>query len=128
MPDGAVIADESVTFGRGFFPLTKAAPPHDWLNVTGGAIGGPPLATASRFALPVQFESARMRSMSRLDDDDRDDGDDDARSRTNVIVLGVALALLGIAILLLYEYRRSTDELDCFAASHRDCAPVDQSQ
>ena len=45
LPENAVITDEAVTFGRGFFPLTHAAPPHDWLNSTGGAIGcGPPLA------------------------------------------------------------------------------------
>src|SRR5689334_7155063 len=34
LPDSAVITDEAVTFGRGFFPLTHAAPPHDWLNST----------------------------------------------------------------------------------------------
>ena len=33
MPEAAIIADESVTFGRGFFPVTYAAPPHDWLQL-----------------------------------------------------------------------------------------------
>ena len=56
------------------------------------------------------------------------DGEDDeeTRDRANRVVLGVALALIAIAVLLLYEYRRSTDEFDCVAANHRDCAPVDQ--
>ena len=53
MPDNAIIADESVTFGRAFFPATHHAAPHDWLNVTGGAIGGGiPLATGAAIAAP----------------------------------------------------------------------------
>ncbi len=53
MPDNAIIADESVTFGRAFFPNTHHAAPHDWLNVTGGAIGGGiPLATGAAVAAP----------------------------------------------------------------------------
>jgi acetolactate synthase-1/2/3 large subunit len=55
MPENAVIADESVTFGRGFFAATKAAPPHDWLNVTGGAIGGGmPMATGAALGAPAR--------------------------------------------------------------------------
>ena len=62
----AVIADESVTYGRGFFASTKAAPPHDWLNVTGGAIGGGmPMATgAATFGQPRA--SARRASASTM--------------------------------------------------------------
>ena len=53
MPEGAIIADESVTYGRGFFPNTKAAAHHDWLNVTGGAIGGGmPMATGCAIGAP----------------------------------------------------------------------------
>jgi acetolactate synthase-1/2/3 large subunit len=73
MPEGAVIADESVTFGRGFFPLTKAAPPHDWLNVTGGAIGGgPPLATGAAIGAPgrrvinLQADGSAMYTVQAL--------------------------------------------------------------
>ncbi len=73
MPEGAVIADESVTFGRGFFPLTKAAPPHDWLNVTGGAIGGgPPLATGAAIGAPgrrvinLQADGSAMYTVQSL--------------------------------------------------------------
>ncbi|MBV9522050.1 MAG: acetolactate synthase large subunit, partial [Alphaproteobacteria bacterium] len=48
LPEGAIICDESVTTGRNFFPLTRAAAPHDWLQVTGGAIGlGIPMATGA---------------------------------------------------------------------------------
>ncbi len=53
MPEQAIVVDESVTFGRGFFANTHAAPPHDWLQTTGGAIGGGmPLATGAAVAAP----------------------------------------------------------------------------
>jgi acetolactate synthase-1/2/3 large subunit len=53
MPEDAIIADEAVTFGRAFFPITHGAPRHDWMSVTGGAIGGGiPLATGAAVAAP----------------------------------------------------------------------------
>ncbi len=53
LPEGAIVADESITTGRQFFPLTAGAPPHDWLQITGGAIGcGMPLATGAALACP----------------------------------------------------------------------------
>ncbi|MDE2199610.1 MAG: acetolactate synthase large subunit [Rhodospirillales bacterium] len=51
LPEQAIIVDESVTFGRSFFPLTHAAAPHDWMSLTGGAIGGGlPMATGAGVA------------------------------------------------------------------------------
>ncbi len=53
LPEGAIVCDESVTTGRGFFPMTRGAPPHDWLQITGGAIGlGMPLAVGAAIACP----------------------------------------------------------------------------
>ena len=53
LPEGAIVADESVTTGRGFFRQTAGAPPHDWLNNMGGSIGlGLPLATGAAVACP----------------------------------------------------------------------------
>jgi len=53
MPEAAVIVDESISFGRGFFAGTHAAPPHDWLQIVGGAIGaGVPLATGAAIGAP----------------------------------------------------------------------------
>jgi acetolactate synthase I/II/III large subunit len=53
LPEGAIVADESVTSGRGFFKATAAAPPHDWMNNMGGSIGfGMPLATGAAVACP----------------------------------------------------------------------------
>lgn len=53
LPDHAVVADESITTGRNFFATTHHAPPHDWLQITGGAIGcGIPLATGAAVGAP----------------------------------------------------------------------------
>jgi acetolactate synthase I/II/III large subunit len=53
MPENAIIVDESVSIGRGLFPLTAGAPPHDWLNNMGGSIGfGLPVAVGAAIACP----------------------------------------------------------------------------
>ena len=53
MPEGAIVVDESVTTGRGFFPFSAGAPPHDWLNNMGGSIGfGGPVSGGAAVACP----------------------------------------------------------------------------
>jgi acetolactate synthase-1/2/3 large subunit len=53
IPDQAIVVDESVTTGRGFYPLTAGAPPHDWLQNMGGSIGyGMPVAVGAAVACP----------------------------------------------------------------------------
>jgi acetolactate synthase-1/2/3 large subunit len=53
MPENAIVVDESVTSGRGFAAPTAGAPPHDWLNIVGGAIGwGLPAAVGAAIAAP----------------------------------------------------------------------------
>ena len=53
MPEGAIVADESITFGFRFLPDTINAAPHDWMQVKGGAIGGGmPLATGAAVGAP----------------------------------------------------------------------------
>lgn len=49
IPEGAIVVDESITTGRSFFPLTRGAAPHDWLNNRGGSIG---------YSLPVAIGAA----------------------------------------------------------------------
>lgn len=52
-PEGAIIVDESITTGRMFYPDTEGAPPHTWLQLTGGAIGdGLPMAVGAAIACP----------------------------------------------------------------------------
>jgi acetolactate synthase-1/2/3 large subunit len=53
MPDQAILVDESISAGRTFFPASVGARPHDYLQLTGGAIGaGLPLATGAALACP----------------------------------------------------------------------------
>ncbi len=53
IPENAICIDESVTTGRGFYPLTAGAPPHDWLQNMGGSIGyGGPCAVGAAVACP----------------------------------------------------------------------------
>ncbi|HEY4250254.1 MAG TPA: acetolactate synthase large subunit [Roseomonas sp.] len=74
IPEGTVIADESVSFGRGFFKETFAAEPHDWLQICGGAIGcGLPLATGaaigaggSRRVVGLQADGSAMYTLQAL--------------------------------------------------------------
>jgi acetolactate synthase-1/2/3 large subunit len=51
LPENAVVVDEAVTTGRGFFRPTSSAAPHDWLSNMGGSIGmGMPVATGAAIA------------------------------------------------------------------------------
>jgi len=53
IPDNAIVVDESLTTGRGFFPPTASAAPHDWLQNMGGSIGfSTPVATGAAVACP----------------------------------------------------------------------------
>lgn len=53
IPEQGIVVDESVTTGRGFYPLTAGAPPHDWLQNMGGSIGyGMPVAVGAAIACP----------------------------------------------------------------------------
>lgn len=73
MPAGAIIADESVSYGRGFYPATFAAPPHDWIHLMGGAIGGGlPMATGAALAgegrrvIGLQADGSAMYTLQSL--------------------------------------------------------------
>lgn len=53
LPDNAVIVNEAATSGFAIPGLTATSAPHDWLDLTGGAIGiGLPLATGAAVACP----------------------------------------------------------------------------
>ena len=48
LPETAIVVDEAVTTGRGFFAPTRSAAPYDWLSNMGGSIGmGMPAATGT---------------------------------------------------------------------------------
>jgi acetolactate synthase-1/2/3 large subunit len=53
LPENAIVVEESVSVGRGFYAALEGAPPHDWLQVTGGSIGdGLPLGVGAAVACP----------------------------------------------------------------------------
>jgi acetolactate synthase I/II/III large subunit len=74
MPENAIVSDESVSYGRGFYRHTHAAPAHDWLHLAGGAIGdGMPVATGAaigsrgeRRVISLQADGSAMYSLQTL--------------------------------------------------------------
>lgn len=55
LPENAIVSDEGATNGLGAFLMTGGAAAHDWLTLTGGAIGqGLPLALGAAVACPDQ--------------------------------------------------------------------------
>ncbi|HVN01039.1 MAG TPA: acetolactate synthase large subunit [Caulobacteraceae bacterium] len=73
IPEGAVVVDESITYGRGLGAFTKASPPHDWMNPTGGAIGGGmPMAVGAAVGSPgrrvinLQADGSAMYTVQAL--------------------------------------------------------------
>lgn len=53
LPEGAIVSDEGLTSSIFAGGPTAGAPPHDWLSLTGGAIGqGLPLAVGAAVACP----------------------------------------------------------------------------
>jgi acetolactate synthase I/II/III large subunit len=53
MPNNAIVSDDSVSAGLTLYPATESAAAHDWLMLTGGAIGqGLPLALGAAIAAP----------------------------------------------------------------------------
>lgn len=53
LPEGAIVSDEANTSGAGLAAATAGAPAHDWLSLTGGAIGqGLPVAVGAAVACP----------------------------------------------------------------------------
>jgi acetolactate synthase-1/2/3 large subunit len=73
LPEGAVVVDEANTSGMGLPAATAGAPRHDWLTLTGGAIGyGLPAATGAALACPdrpvwcLQADGSAMYTISAL--------------------------------------------------------------
>ena len=73
LPDNAIVSDEAATCGLGIFPTTENAPAHDWLMITGGAIGqGLPLSLGAAIACPdrkviaLQADGSAMYTVQAL--------------------------------------------------------------
>jgi acetolactate synthase-1/2/3 large subunit len=73
MPEHAIIADEAITLGSEMYAGSFNAPPHDWMMVTGGAIGyGMPCATGAAVAgngrrvINMQADGSAMYTIQAL--------------------------------------------------------------
>jgi acetolactate synthase-1/2/3 large subunit len=73
LPEDAIVSDEGNTSGLWASLATAGAPPHDWLTLTGGAIGqGLPLATGAALACPgrkvvaLEADGSAMYTLSAL--------------------------------------------------------------
>ena len=73
LPEGAIVSDEGTTCGMYMLGATRRGPWHDWLNITGGAIGqGMPVATGAALAcgdrpvLNIQSDGSAMYTIQAL--------------------------------------------------------------
>lgn len=74
MPENSIVSDESISYGRGFYKFSHAAPANDWLHLAGGAIGdGLPVATGAaigarkqRRVISLQADGSAMYSLQSL--------------------------------------------------------------
>jgi acetolactate synthase-1/2/3 large subunit len=73
LPEGAIVVDEALTAAAAFMSRTRGAAPHDYLQVTGGAIGiGLPLAIGAAVACPdrkvicLQADGSAMYTVQAL--------------------------------------------------------------
>jgi acetolactate synthase I/II/III large subunit len=73
MPEASIIVDEGISFGFAFYAASHNAPPHDWMNVTGGAIGyglpcaaGAAVAGKGRRVICAQADGSAMYTLQAL--------------------------------------------------------------
>lgn len=73
LPENCVVSEDGVTSGRALLAPTFNAAPHDWIQITGGAIGqGFPAATGAAMACPdrkvvcLQADGAGMYTLQAL--------------------------------------------------------------
>jgi acetolactate synthase-1/2/3 large subunit len=100
LPEGAIVSDEANTSGLRLPGATAGAPPHDWLTLTGGAIGqGLPLATGAAIACPgrsvlaLEADGSAMYTISALWTHAREGLD-----VTTIIFSNRAYAILGMEL------------------------------
>ena len=73
LPENSIVSEDAVTSGRALLAPTFNAAPHDWIQITGGAIGqGFPAATGAALACPdrkvvcLQADGAGMYTLQAL--------------------------------------------------------------
>lgn len=73
LPDNAIVVDEAISFGVHLLANSHSAAPHDWMMVTGGAIGygmpcaaGAAIAGVGRRVINVQADGSAMYTIQSL--------------------------------------------------------------
>jgi acetolactate synthase-1/2/3 large subunit len=124
LPEEAVVVDEGNTAGIFVADATAGTPPHDWLTLTGGAIGmGLPLATGAAVAAPgrrvlcLEADGSAMYTVQALW----------TQAREGLDVTTVVLANRAYAILAMELSRVGTGEVGPQARAMLDLAhpPID---
>jgi acetolactate synthase I/II/III large subunit len=100
LPEGAVVVDEGNTSGLFVPGATAGSPPHNWLTLTGGAIGiGLPMATGAAVAAPdrpvlcLQADGSAMYTIQALWTQARE-----ALNVTTVVLSNRSYAILNIEL------------------------------
>jgi acetolactate synthase-1/2/3 large subunit len=101
LPENAIVSDESNTLGLFAFDACANAAPHDWLTLTGGAIGqGLPVATGAAVACPdrrvlaLQADGSALYTIQALWTQARE-----GLNVTNVILNNGAYAILKLEMM-----------------------------
>jgi len=122
MPENAIVSDEAATCGLGIFPATENARPHDWLMLTGGAIGqGLPLSLGAAIACPdrkvvaLQADGSAMYTIQALWSIARENAD-----VTVVIMNNRSYAILNIELARVGAGQPTPKTLSMLDLSHPD--------
>ncbi len=130
MPENAIVSDEAATCGLAMFPATENTPPHDWLTLTGGAIGqGLPLSLGAALACPerkviaLQADGSAMYTIQALWSMARENAD-----VTVVIMNNRSYAILNIELARVGAGQPTAKTLSMFDLSKPDINWVDIAQ
>lgn len=130
MPENAIVSDEAATCGLPMFSVTENAPPHEWMTITGGAIGqGLPLSLGAAIACPdrkviaLQADGSAMYTVQALWSMARENTD-----ITVVIMNNRSYAILNIELARVGAGQPTPKTLSMFDLSHPDINWVDISE
>lgn len=130
MPDHAIVSDEAATCGLPMFPATVNAPPHEWMTITGGAIGqGLPLSLGASLACPdrkviaLQADGSAMYTVQALWSMARENTD-----VTVVIMNNRSYAILNIELARVGAGQPTPKTLSMFDLSRPDINWIDIAQ
>jgi len=130
MPENAIVSDEAATCGLPMFSVTENASPHEWMTITGGAIGqGLPLSLGAAIACPeqkviaLQADGSAMYTVQALWSMARENTD-----VTVVIMNNRSYAILNIELARVGAGQPTPKTLSMFDLSHPDINWVDISE